>query len=101
MLTSLIERLTTEEVDGVLAETHKWTFIKGLASSDPELVNLASLLDGSVLQLRKEVPLQLVVNMFQKMVSDLSRNCISWLNCSPEFATYSVLPSREANGISD
>lgn len=62
------ELLTTEEVDGVLTGTQKWTFTKSVASSNPELVNLAPLLDEAVLQLRKEVPLQLVVNMFQKMV---------------------------------
>ncbi len=30
---------------------------------------MSSLLEDAVLQLRKEMPLQLVVNMFQKMVS--------------------------------
>ncbi|KIP04518.1 hypothetical protein PHLGIDRAFT_109438 [Phlebiopsis gigantea 11061_1 CR5-6] len=62
-----LERLITEDVDGALNETQQWTFIKSAARANPELVNLSSLLDEAVLQLRKEVPLQLVVNMFQKM----------------------------------
>ena len=33
------------------------------------MVNLSGLLEEAVLQLRKDVPLELVVNMFQKMVS--------------------------------
>ena len=36
---------------------------------DSGLVNLSGLLEEAVLQLRKDVPLELVVNMFQKMVS--------------------------------
>ena len=68
-LTWFVERLTTEDVDGALNETQHWTFIKSISRSNPELVNLSPLLDDAVLQLRKEVPLQLVVNMFQKMVS--------------------------------
>ena len=58
----------TEDVDGALTEGQSWTFIKDVAAANPELVNLAPLLDEAVLQLRKGVPLQLVVNMFQKMV---------------------------------
>lgn len=64
-----IERLVVEDVEGALTETQRWTFIKAEASANPELVDLAPLLDEAVLQLRKEVPLQLVVNMFQKMAS--------------------------------
>ncbi|EKM50668.1 uncharacterized protein PHACADRAFT_264052 [Phanerochaete carnosa HHB-10118-sp] len=62
-----LERLVTEDVDGALTEAQRWTFIKAAAAADNELVNLAPLLDEAVLQLRKDVPLQLVVNMFQKM----------------------------------
>ena len=36
---------------------------------DSGMVNLSGLLEEAVLQLRKDVPLELVVNMFQKMVS--------------------------------
>jgi len=43
------------------------TFSKDVAAVDTEFINLSSLLDEAVLQMRKEVPLQLVVNMFQKM----------------------------------
>lgn len=46
----------------------KCTFSKDVAAIDPDFINLSSLLDEAVLQMRKEVPLQLVVNMFQKMV---------------------------------
>ncbi len=33
-----------------------------------EMINLSHLLEEAVLQLRKDVPLELVVNMFQKLV---------------------------------
>lgn len=44
------------------------TFSKLVVASNPDVFDLSSLLDDTVLQLRKDVPLQLVVNMFQKMV---------------------------------
>lgn len=62
-----LERLVSEDPDGALTEARRWTFVKAAAAADSELVNLAPLLDEAVLQLRKDVPLQLVVNMFQKM----------------------------------
>ena len=34
----------------------------------PDVVNLSPLLEEAVLQLRKDVPLELVVTMFQKLV---------------------------------
>ncbi|KAK7685663.1 hypothetical protein QCA50_011007 [Cerrena zonata] len=43
------------------------TFSKHAAANNPDLVDLSDLIDDTVLQLRKDVPLQLVVNMFQKM----------------------------------
>ena len=36
------------------------------------MVNLSGLLEEAVLQLRKDVPLELVVNMFQKLVRAMS-----------------------------
>jgi chloride channel 3/4/5 len=41
-------------------------------SSDMGQVNLAGTLDESVLQLRKEVPQELVVSLFQKMVCNIA-----------------------------
>ncbi|KAI0629368.1 chloride channel [Trametes polyzona] len=38
-----------------------------VAGGDSNVVNFSSLLEESVLQLRKDVPLELVVNMFQKL----------------------------------
>ncbi len=48
----------------------QWTFTAAIARQNPEFVDLSPLLDEAVLQLRKEVPLQLVVEMFKKMVRD-------------------------------
>ncbi|KAI0769196.1 Cl-channel protein [Irpex lacteus] len=45
----------------------QWTFTAAIARQNPEFVDLSPLLDEAVLQLRKEVPLQLVVDMFKKM----------------------------------
>ena len=42
---------------------------------DSGMVNLSGLLEEAVLQLRKDVPLELVVNMFQKMVSSPNPLC--------------------------
>lgn len=43
------------------------------AEGDSSLLNLSSLLEEAVLQLRKDVPLELVVNMFQKLVRGVFR----------------------------
>ncbi|GJE98065.1 Cl-channel protein [Phanerochaete sordida] len=67
-LRAYLERLTTEEPDGALNADRGWTFVRGAAAAGGgERVDLAPLLDPATLQLRKDVPLQLVVNMFQKM----------------------------------
>ena len=63
------EHLVTDEIDAALLEQHRWTFNRTTSSANLELVNLSPLLDEAVLQLRKDVPLQLVVSMFQKMVT--------------------------------
>ncbi|CAL1714208.1 unnamed protein product [Somion occarium] len=60
-----IEPLLAE--DATSGVERRCTFSKELAASQPEIADLSGLLDDTVLQLRKEVPLQLVVNMFQKM----------------------------------
>lgn len=99
--------------DTMLAEsaeiaTRRWTFVSTVANSRPELVNLSPLLEGAVLQLRKEVPLQLVVNMFQKMVTRSFPTPL-WLfffltffpSCShkrnTEFKTRAILSGRKTD----
>lgn len=47
------------------------TFSDTYATSEPDLINLSSLMEVSVLELRTEVPLELVVNMIHKMVRAL------------------------------
>lgn len=42
--------------------------VHGNADENGDIIYLSQLLDQAVLQLRKEVPLELVVSMFQKMV---------------------------------
>ncbi|TCD69139.1 hypothetical protein EIP91_008615 [Steccherinum ochraceum] len=63
------ERCLTVRVASLIAEDgqRKCTFSKDVASIEADFINLSALLDEAVLQLRKEAPLQLVVNMFQKM----------------------------------
>ena len=51
--------------------THGGTNVDGdthITGQDADVISLSHILDQSVLQLRKEVPLELVVSMFQKMV---------------------------------
>lgn len=48
------------------------TFSPRSPTADNHLENLSDILEVTVLQLRKELPQELVVNMFQKLV----RNCV-------------------------
>ncbi len=64
--TALKEPLVAKETEE--NALRRCTFSQDVAAANPDMVNLSSLLEEAVLQLRKEVPLQLVVNMFQKMV---------------------------------
>ncbi|KAI0339618.1 Cl-channel protein [Trametopsis cervina] len=53
--------------DASASSSRRWTFVPAKARADPTLLDLSALLDEAALQLRKDVPLQLVVNMFQKI----------------------------------
>ncbi len=55
---------------------------------DNGMVNLSSLLEEAALQLRKDVPLELVVNMFQKLVRAMSSPL------SLRVFAYGCVPSR-------
>lgn len=65
-LTVPIEQLLSERSPTELAR--ECTFSHTYAASDPGLIDLSSLMEVSVLELRTEVPLELVVNTMQKMV---------------------------------
>lgn len=82
--------------DSILAEGghRNWTFIEKVAAANPELVDLSPLLEGVALQLRKDVPLQLVVNMFQKMVRHPKPALIYFSLC--EFRISDMCCSRKA-----
>ncbi|KAL1941295.1 hypothetical protein VTO73DRAFT_7507 [Trametes versicolor] len=60
-------------IDAIFAENpagdRRCTFVppSQAAEGDSSVLNLSSLLEEAVLQLRKDVPLELVVNMFQKL----------------------------------
>ena len=61
----------TEQLLGERSPTElarECTFSHTDAGSDPDLIDLSSLMEVSVLELRTEVPLELVVNTIQKMV---------------------------------
>ncbi|KAL4245856.1 Chloride channel [Abortiporus biennis] len=53
--------------DRISQTPRRCTFSKEAAASNSDLINLSVLLDEAVLQLRKEIPLEVVVQMFQKM----------------------------------
>ena len=70
-----------------------------------ELINLSSLLEEAALQLRKDVPLELVVNMFQKLVRAMSTQptfpAIESAHAvypATEPTTYPVFTGRKADG---
>ena len=65
-LTTSTEQLLSERSPTELAQ--ECTFINTYAMSEPDLIDLSSLMEVSVLELRTEVPLELVVNTIQKMV---------------------------------
>ena len=56
------------------------TFSHTYAASEPDFINLSSLMEVSVLELRTEAPLELVVNMIHKMVRDLFLPIVRLLN---------------------
>ena len=68
-LTDPTEQLLSERSPTELAR--ECTFSHACAASDPDLIDLSSLMEVSVLELRTEVPLELVVNTIQKMVRPL------------------------------
>jgi len=65
-LTIPVEQLRNDGSPTELAR--ECTFSHTYAASEPDLINLSSLTEVSVLELRTEVPLELVVNMIHKMV---------------------------------
>ena len=65
-----IEQLLNERSPTELARA--CTFSHAYAISEPELTDLSSLLEVSVLELRTEVPLELVVNTIRRMVRVIS-----------------------------
>ena len=65
-LTALLEQLLNDRSPTELAR--ECTFSRTYAASEPEFIDLSSLMEVSVLELRTEAPLELVVNMFHKMV---------------------------------
>lgn len=67
-LTVLTEQLLTDRSSAELAR--ECTFSRTYAVSEPDSIDLSSLMEVSVLELRTEVPLELVVNMIHKMVRE-------------------------------
>ncbi|KAH9943797.1 chloride channel [Amylocystis lapponica] len=53
--------------DAASGNRRNCTFYARAATADPHIVDLSSVLEDAVLKLRKEVPLELVVSMFQKL----------------------------------
>ena len=66
ILTMSVEQLLGERSPAELAQ--ECSFSSTHAASEPGFIDLSSLMEVSVLELRTEVPLELVVNMIQKMV---------------------------------
>ncbi|KAM5536604.1 hypothetical protein V8D89_009699 [Ganoderma adspersum] len=75
-----------------------------------EMVNLSSLLDEAALQLRKDVPLELVVNMFQKLnlrhilfsqegklMGMVTKTDIAWLLTSESHTTHAGALAEKSN----
>ncbi|PCH36364.1 Cl-channel protein [Wolfiporia cocos MD-104 SS10] len=65
---NLIEALVPLIVeDENMGEQRKGTFVPRQSGQDASIIDLSSLLEESVLQLRPEMPLELVVGMFQRL----------------------------------
>ena len=65
-LTVSVEQLLSDRSPTEL--TRECTFSRTYAASEPNFIDLSSVMEVSVLELRTEVPLELVVNMIHKMV---------------------------------
>lgn len=76
MLTVPIEQLLNDRSPPELAR--ECTFSRTYAASEPNFVDLSSLMEVSVLELRTEVPLELVVNMIHKMVRAYPSPLFPW-----------------------
>lgn len=59
--------------DPAPAPTRRCTFSSRRSGLDSDLEDLSDVIEEAVLQLRKELPQELVVNMFQKLVRLLFR----------------------------
>ncbi|KJA28132.1 hypothetical protein HYPSUDRAFT_34482 [Hypholoma sublateritium FD-334 SS-4] len=66
-LGTVLERLQLDESGGDLDKTCTFSATNRLRVDALERVDLSDALEASVIQLRKEVPQELVVNMFQKL----------------------------------
>ena len=93
-LTKSAEQLLSERSPTELAR--ECTFSRTYAASEPEFIDLSSLMEASVLELRTEVPLELVVNTIHKMVYvsfllvlffDRSTRCVTtYRTCGKSFS---------------
>jgi chloride channel 3/4/5 len=66
-LTMSIESLFSQEP--ALSPTRRCTFSSWRSTTEDDLEDLSDVVEEAVLQLRKEQPQELVVDMFQKLVS--------------------------------
>ena len=84
-------------VDTLIAEDlasgqrRRCTFASRDTPTESDLVDLSEVLEDAVLQMRPEMPLELVVSTFQKLVRTPCRVTDPKLTISPESAPYSVL----------
>ena len=79
LFTVPIEQLLSERSPAKMAQ--ECTFSNTYAALEPDFINLSTLMEVSVLELRTEAPLELVVNMIHKMVY-LSLLLLLFFNCS-------------------
>ena len=85
----LLDTLIAEDLAS--GQRRRCTFASRDTPTEPELVDLSEVLEDAVLQMRPEMPLELVVSTFQKLVRTPSRVTDPKLTISPESASYSVL----------
>ena len=102
MLIMPIEQLLGERSPTELAQ--ECTFSTS-AAPESGFIDLSSIMEVSVLELRTEVPLELVVNMIQKMVSipisPLFLKCQQDVQLPTELATDPFHTTGEADGINN
>ena len=93
---SRVDTLIAEDLAS--GQRRRCTFASRDTPTESDLVDLSEVLEDAVLQMRPEMPLELVVSTFQKLVRTLPCTTGAKLTAFAELAPYSVLARGRSFG---